>query len=90
MNELTHSIGAIAAFCTTISFLPQVLKILKTGDTRAISLPMYALFVAGVGCWLTYGWLRSDWPIIAANLTTGVLSGTVLLLKLRSLRTKPR
>lgn len=78
--------GAIAACCTTLSFLPQVLKILQTGDTRAISLPMYALFVTGVSCWLVYGFLRGDWPIIVANLITGLLSGTVLVLKVKALR----
>lgn len=86
MDSLTPAIGAIAACCTTASFLPQVLQIVRTGDTRAISLPMYVLFVTGVSCWLIYGLLRSDGPVVVANAITTLLSGTVLVLKLRSLR----
>lgn len=85
MDSLTHWIGTVAAFCTTASFLPQVIKIWRMGDTRAISLPMYILFVTGVSCWFIYGLLRSDWPLMIANLITGILSGTVLAFKVRSL-----
>jgi MtN3 and saliva related transmembrane protein len=50
--ELT---GYLAAAVTTVSFVPQVLKTLRTRDTRAISLGMYALFSLGVALWLVYG-----------------------------------
>ena len=35
-------IGYAAASLTTISFFPQALKTLRSGDTRSISLGMYA------------------------------------------------
>jgi MtN3 and saliva related transmembrane protein len=44
----------IAAFSTTISFLPQAIKTIKTKDTKALSLPMYLLFTFGVFMWLIY------------------------------------
>ncbi|WP_437283572.1 SemiSWEET transporter [Sorangium sp. So ce375] len=66
-----------------ISFLPQVLRTLRTRDTRSISVGMYAAFVTGVGLWLIYGLLTQDVPIVIANAITLVLSGTVFLLKLR-------
>ncbi len=61
------SIGFIAAFFTTASFVPQALKTLKTRDTSGISLPMYVLFVIGVSLWIVYGWQVQDWAIVVAN-----------------------
>ncbi|XXX79103.1 SemiSWEET transporter [Sorangium sp. So ce134] len=81
--KVTTALGLLAATLTTISFLPQVLRTLRTRDTRSISVGMYAAFVTGVGLWLVYGLLTGDMPIIVANAITFVLSGTVFILKLR-------
>ncbi|MGK4008601.1 SemiSWEET transporter [Sorangium sp. So ce1036] len=81
--ELVTAIGLSAAALTTMSFLPQVLRTLRTRDTRAISTGMYAAFVSGVCLWLVYGLLTEDAPIILANAVTVLLSGTVFVLKLR-------
>lgn len=82
MIEITL-LGYIAAFCTTCSFVPQVLHILKTGDTHSISLAMYSCFVFGVFLWLVYGLAMQDWPIIIANAITLMLASIILLLKIR-------
>ncbi|WP_194435910.1 SemiSWEET transporter [Vibrio fluminensis] len=76
-------LGYVAAFCTTCSFVPQVLHILKTGDTKSISLAMYSCFVFGVFLWLVYGIAMQDWPIIVANAITLMLATMILLLKIR-------
>jgi MtN3 and saliva related transmembrane protein len=77
-------LGTTAAFLTSIAFIPQVLKILKTRNTSGISLIMYALFVTGVACWLGWGLMLGQTPVIVANAVTLVLSSAVLLLKIRS------
>lgn len=77
-------IGYLAAFCTTFSFVPQVIQTWRTRDTTGISLAMYVIFVAGVALWLVYGFIRRDWPLAGANLITLVLSGSVLMLKVGS------
>jgi MtN3 and saliva related transmembrane protein len=38
------------------------------------------MFCAGVVCWLIYGLLVEDIPVIVANAVTLVLAGTVLVL----------
>ena len=81
--NVVTALGLVAATLTTISFLPQVLRTVRTRDTRAISVSMYATFVAGVGLWLVYGLLTGDVPIIVSNAITFVLSGIVFILKLR-------
>ncbi|MCP5158626.1 MAG: SemiSWEET transporter [Gammaproteobacteria bacterium] len=76
-------IGLIAASCTTISFLPQVIKVIKEKKTRDISLSMYAIFSLGILLWLIYGIMIRDIPIILANSITFSLSFIILILKIR-------
>lgn len=80
----TDILGNTAAALTSIAFVPQVLKILKTRNTSGISLIMYALFVSGVACWLWWGVLTGARPVIIANAVTLVLAASVLLLKIRA------
>lgn len=75
-------IGAIAGGLTTLAFVPQVVKTLRTRQTRDISTAMWTLFCAGVALWLVYGVILGAWPIIVANLLTLVLAGMVLAVKL--------
>jgi MtN3 and saliva related transmembrane protein len=84
-----ESIGFAAAALTTVSFVPQVAHTLRTRDTRAISLWMYALFSAGVALWGLYGLLIGSWPVIAANAITLVLASIVLWHKLRETPENP-
>jgi uncharacterized protein with PQ loop repeat len=46
-NATAECVGMAAAFLTTGSFVPQAIRVLKTRDTRAISLAMYAMFTSG-------------------------------------------
>ncbi|WP_019882013.1 MULTISPECIES: SemiSWEET transporter [unclassified Methylophilus] len=84
MTTLNLCIGSIAAVCTTIAFVPQVIKSWRTRDLSGISLPMYTIFTTGVLLWMIYGILRQDWPVIIANAITAILAGVVLWLKLKS------
>lgn len=80
--DVTEAVGSAAALLTTLAFVPQVVKTLKTRQTRDISLSMWILFSAGVALWLAYGILLTAWPVIAANAATLVLSLVVLAVKL--------
>ena len=79
---LTDVIGYMAASLTSIAFLPQVIKTIRSRDTSSISLFMYSLFVTGVLCWLIWGLLLQQWPVILANLVTFGLSGIILSMKI--------
>ena len=81
--ELVTIIGSVAAICTTVSFIPQVLKILKTRNTKSVSLEMYIIFTGGVLCWLAYGVLLNELPIIIANGITSVLAVIILVSKIK-------
>lgn len=82
-SQIAAYVGYVAACLTTTSFLPQVLTALKSPDLSSISLLMYVMFVSGICCWLIYGVLLEDGPLIAANLVTLGLSAAVLYLKIR-------
>lgn len=76
-------IGYIAAFLTTFSFIPQVVKVIKDRQTRNISLQMYLIFSLGVSLWLVYGILMGSLPIIIANGLTLIFSIIILIFKLK-------
>jgi MtN3 and saliva related transmembrane protein len=75
-------IGAVAALCSTISFAPQAWKIIRTRETKDISLGMYLFTVTGFAAWTAYGIMLGQWPLIAANSICFVLSGFILAMKL--------
>jgi len=79
----SSSIGIVAACLTSLSFVPQVWRVIATRDTRAISLWMYLLFSTGVGLWLIYGLMLRLWPVIIANGVTLLLSLVVIFFKMR-------
>ncbi|WP_242113133.1 SemiSWEET transporter [Luteimonas aquatica] len=78
-----HWLGAVAATLTTVAFVPQALKTIRSRDTRGISLAMYLIFTAGIACWFGYGLLLGSWPMIVSNAVTFFLAATILALKLR-------
>ncbi len=76
-------IGFIAAILTTFSFIPQVIKVVKTKDTSGISLVMYSMFVVGVLLWAVHGYMIGDLSVLFANLVTFVLACVILSYKIR-------
>ena len=75
--------GYLAATCTTLSFVPQSMKTIRTRDTSGISLSMYVVFTFGIACWFGYGLFLKSWPMIVSNAITFLLSSTILGLKLK-------
>lgn len=75
--------GYAAAVMTTLAFVPQAIKTIRTRDTRSISLGMYVVFTAGIAMWLVYGIALDSMPMILANIVTFLLSATILGLKLK-------
>lgn len=82
MNTI-ELIGYLAAVLTTVSFVPQVIKVFRERQTAAISLGMYVLFTIGVALWLVYGILIHSLPVAIANAVVVVLAGLVLIMKIR-------
>jgi MtN3 and saliva related transmembrane protein len=82
--RLVTLIGLVAAFCTTISYIPQIGKIWATGETHDISLKMFLILATGIALWAVYGALQGDAVIILANSASLVFLATILFFKLRN------
>jgi MtN3 and saliva related transmembrane protein len=82
VNPVTW-LGYAAATCTTVAFVPQVVRILRTRSARDISLSTFTIMTLGVLLWLIYGLIIHDRPLVVANGTTFVLSLAILVMKLR-------
>ncbi len=74
--------GTIAAICTTVGFIPQIIRGIQTRELRDVSPVMLTLLLVGCSLWLAYGvHLRN--PIIAlANGFTLSFVMTILLLRI--------
>ncbi len=84
--DYTTLLGYLAATCTTVCNIPQVVKIIRTRETKGISALTYSFLLAGLLIWVVYGVLRRDWPVVAANTLSALICAIVLTLKLLSKR----
>jgi MtN3 and saliva related transmembrane protein len=79
----TFVIGILAAILTTISFLPQLVRVFRTKHTKDLSLITFSLFSLGVGLWLIYGILIKELPVILANGVTFFIALSILIMKIK-------
>ena len=82
-NNLVTIIGLLAAFGTTVSFLPQAVETIRTKNTSGISLSMYAIFTAGTLLWLIYGIMFPSMPVAIANAITLLFASIILIYKIK-------
>jgi MtN3 and saliva related transmembrane protein len=76
-------IGSTAAVCTTIAFVPQLVRVYRRKTARDISISMFLVFSVGEMLWFTYGIFIHSLPVILANAVTLALALAILTLKLR-------
>lgn len=71
-------LGLFAGVLTSISFIPQSIKTIKTKDIESISLITYILYVMGVALWIIYGFLTKDIAVFLTNVVT-IVPCTIIL-----------
>jgi MtN3 and saliva related transmembrane protein len=81
--DITTTVGSLAALGTTVSYFPQLLKCWKTGEAGDLSFKMFAILAAGVALWVAYGFLKSDYVIVASNVVSLCLLTGILYFKVR-------
>ena len=79
MIDQNEIIGFIAAVCTTFAFLPHVIKVWKTKQTKDLSLRMYTIMFIGICLWFVYGLRINSLSIVLANIVTCILVFTILV-----------
>jgi MtN3 and saliva related transmembrane protein len=85
--QAVDNIGFAAAFCTTVAFVPQLIRVIKLRSARDVSMGTFLLFSIGVFLWLLYGIYSGSKPVIASNGATLILSLSILYLKMKYDRT---
>ncbi|TCO53418.1 SemiSWEET family sugar transporter [Actinocrispum wychmicini] len=80
-------LGLFAGALTTLSFLPQVLRTIRTRSAHDLSWMWLLMMSAGMTAWCVYGLLRTDVPVFVANVIALTLVGTLAGLKARHGRT---
>ena len=80
---MIESIGIAAGVLTSISLLPQLIKILKEKKAKDISIMYLLILLSGLCLWVWYGFLREDLPIIITNCVSVVLNVSILILGIK-------
>ena len=81
--RLALFLGYFAGFLTTIALVPQVIKTWKTKSADDFSLAMLLIWSTGLVCWIAYGFIMQADPIILWNLTSFLMAGAILVMKLK-------
>jgi len=79
MMDTITIIGLIAAAFTTISLLPQLIKVWKSKSTKDISTGMFSLYCGGVFLLFVYGVYLNNSPIVIAN-SLAFVQGLIILI----------
>lgn len=82
---LVKILGFLAGFLTTVSFLPQVVKSLRTRHMGDFNLLFIVLMLLGLVLWTVYGFMLGQLPLIVANGVTIALNLVLLWLKLEDM-----
>ena len=77
-------IGYAAGALTVVSYMPQAVRAWRTKQTHDLSLWMFILLLGAGALWLTYGFMRMDWPVIATNVSLVLLNLSILIAKLKN------
>ena len=85
MPSLETLIGLVAAFCTTVSYIPQLKKCYVTGSAGDLSLKMFLVLALGIAMWCLYGLLKRDLVIMIANGLSLTFLCFILYFKLREM-----
>lgn len=76
-------LGYVSATFTTIAFLPQIIKTIRTKSAKDVSMGMFVFFTTGVFLWIIYGVLTNTMPLIIANSVIFCLSLIQIILKIK-------
>jgi MtN3 and saliva related transmembrane protein len=76
MNE--NILGIIAGILTSISMIPQLVKVIREKDAENLSLVMLSILITGLSLWVWYGFLKDELPIVLSNAFAVLVNLTLL------------
>ncbi|WP_330745369.1 SemiSWEET transporter [Chryseobacterium sp. CP-77] len=60
-------LGIVAGVLTSISMIPQLVKVIREKNVEDISLLMLLVLISGLSLWVWYGFAKDELPIILSN-----------------------
>ena len=72
-------LGIVAGFLTSISMIPQLIKVIKEKNVEDLSLVMILVLICGLSLWVWYGILQNELPIILSNAFAVLVNLTLLI-----------
>lgn len=83
MNVNPSLIGLVAGGITSISMLPQLIKVIKEKKAEDISVLMLLVLITGLSIWIYYGFLKNDLPILITNSFSVLVNCTLLFFRFK-------
>ena len=83
MLMLVDIIGFLAAFTSTISLIPQVIKMLQTRSVEDISIWMIINFLLTSILWILYGFMITSWSVWLTNIFMLIFAIIMIYLKVK-------
>lgn len=80
---LKFILGILATSFSTLAFIPQLIKIVKTKETKDLSLVSFLVLSLGALSWLMYGILIRQWPVIVTNTLVLIFGLFIVAMKIR-------
>ena len=81
--SFTEILGLAAGFFITVSFVPQILRVVKLRSAREISVLFTLTQLLGLAIWLSYGIILGLLPVILTNTILAVFVCILLGAKLK-------
>ena len=76
-------VGIAAGILTSTALLPQLIKIIREKKAQNISYFMLVILMCGLLCWIWYGTMRDDLPIIITNAFSLTINLLVLIFTIK-------
>jgi MtN3 and saliva related transmembrane protein len=83
MLMLVNIIGFLAAFTSTISLIPQIIKMFKTRSVEDISICMVFNFLVTSALWIVYGYMITSWSVFLTNILMLILATIMVYMKIK-------
>ncbi|MGB6082716.1 SemiSWEET transporter [Moheibacter sp.] len=64
---MENIVGSAAGILTSVSMIPQLIKVLREKNVEDLSAGMLIVLISGLSLWVWYGIMKGEWPIILSN-----------------------
>lgn len=72
-------LGIVAGVLTSVSMIPQLIKVIKKKNVEDLSWVMISILICGLSLWVWYGILQNELPIILSNAFAVLVNLTLLV-----------